>query len=230
MTIGAFIVTKDGAPSIPAVVANLRQFADRIIVCVDSRSADNSLTVARATGAITVTRDIDQNTYESTLNRMVDLLDTDWVSYLHDDELVGPDFIAALPDMLTSRIAWRFPHYNMISDAEYITSQPYWPDHQLRLIPRRMWIERGGWPEHIHASPAWPCEFADVGIFHYKFVWKSLAFRQARLGEWMKEWTLAGGDHYRAFSIHEGRQIATAPVPERLPEQARLVEVNHVSV
>lgn len=227
MSIGAFVVTRDGANLLPPVVACLRSFADYTIVAVDSMTTDDSLDVARACGAYAVMQEVRGHTYESTLNRVVDMLDNDWVFYLHDDELVGPQFIEMLPRLMQSKFAWRFPHYNMLTPEQYITSSPYSPDYQMRLIPRRMWMERGGWPEHIHASPAWPCQFMeDVGIFHYKFVVKSLAFRQQRLNEWCADWAKAKDEHYRAFSIVEGREVEVASPPERMPEQT--FETEHV--
>lgn len=228
MTLGAFIVTCNGAALIPPVVRCLQQFADRVLVCVDSRTTDDTSAVAYNLGADVITHQFKTGSYEDALNVCVGMLNTDWVFSLHDDELVGPAFIDALPGMLALRTGWRFPHYNLWPDeGHHISSAPYFPDAQLRLIPRKMWLDRGGWPERVHSSPAWPCHFADVGIWHYKFLVKSEALRAERLRAWEAEWGPASEDHYRAFSIIEGRKVQTAVVPEPWPLQQ--YEVGHAT-
>lgn len=215
MTIGAFVVTRDGAALITPVVRCLQQFADRVLVCIDSRSTDNTCETALGLGADVITYEFKTGSYESALNQCVAMLDTDWLFYLHDDELVGPDFIDALPRMMQSNTAWRSPHYNLWPDPEhYITTAPYYPDYQMRLIRRGTWIAHGGWTERVHTSPAWPCQFATCGIFHYKFIVKSQALREERLQAWIDEWAPAANDHYRAFSVIEGRDVQVRNVPE----------------
>lgn len=203
--LGAFVVTRDGARLLPPVVECLRAVADEVLVVADARSVDGSLEMARDLEVRAVEMVLHGSSYESTLNAIVrDWLDTDWVFWLHDDELVGPAFAQALPSLMNFDRAWRFPHFNLWPDARhYVATPPLYDDLQLRLVPRRMWLDMGGWTEHIHASPAWPCRVAPCHIWHYKFLVKSLEERERRLASWVDEYPAAGNEHYRAFSIVE---------------------------
>lgn len=212
-TVGAFTVVRDAAHLLRPVVSCLQAFASPVIVAVDDRSVDGSMQAAVDLGALAIDVRLRGASYEHTLNDIVGRhLATDYVFWLHDDELVGPAFLTLLPSLCGSGVAWRFPHLNLWPDARhYITSAPYVGDHQLRLAPRDLWLERGGWPEHIHASPSWPCRFAPCHIWHYKFIVKALSLREERLAAWASEYPRAAEDHYRAFSVVEGREVAIAP-------------------
>lgn len=220
-SVGAFIVTRDGSKRLPAVIRNAQQYADRVLVLVDDRSVDDSAVVADELGAQAFTFHLRQGIAEPGFNECVARLDTDWVFHLDDDELMGDAFIALLPKLLQEQKAWRFPRYHVYPhDGRYLSSNPYYPDWQTRLVPRQMWTERGGWPERIHGSPAWPFAYATAGIFHYKFLLYTREEREARLAQWAAAWPGAAAEHYRAFSIIEGRDVITAAIPEALPLQS----------
>jgi hypothetical protein len=219
-TLGAFVVTRDGANRLQAVIANLQQFADRVIVYIDARSTDDSWNVARMMGVEVISEIPEGGMPEGAFADCVARLNTDWLLHLDDDELLGPDFVARLPRLLHNNIGWRFPRYHVYPDeGQYITSQPYYPDFQMRLIPRKLWNDNFGWPVRAHVSPAWPCSFATCGLFHYKFLLHSREDREARMAQWIANWPGAANEHYRAFSIVEGQTIETAAIPEPLPAQ-----------
>jgi glycosyltransferase involved in cell wall biosynthesis len=219
VTLGAFVVVRDGARMITPVVTCLQQFADQVLVIVDNASVDDTLSVAEEAGARTLNMAVG-GSYEHALNVAVDTLNTDWVFYLHDDELVNRTFIDRLPRMMNEERAWKFPHYNLWPDARhYISSSPHYLDAQLRLIPRAMWIANSGWPEHVHASPAWPTLISTCHIWHYKFLLKSQFMRAQRLATWSTMYPPAANAHYRAFSIVEDLDVTTEPVPEPAPRQ-----------
>lgn len=219
MTIGAFVVSRDDDRLLPVVIRNLQQVADKVLIYVDSRTVDASLEVALACGAKVATGCLEPMP-EGVFNECVRLLNTDWILHLDQDELLGPWLIERIPRMVKTEAAWRFPRYAVYpTEGQYITSDPYYPDYQTRLIPRKIWDEQGGWPARIHASPSWPFHHATAGLFHYKFLIYSRAEREARLAQWGASWPEALNAHYSAFSIYEGRELKTAPIPEPLPMQ-----------
>lgn len=225
-----FMVVRDAEALLPAAIANVRRFADEVLVVVDAASTDGSLAVARRLADRAEFWPVG-GSYESVLNEIAAECEGDWILYGHDDELWTPAFRAALPGMLggfatVDAPEYVFPRRHIVrSDkrggaCRWIIDAPLWPDWQIRLRSRAAWLARP-WPRRVHstpeAQPGW--QYANVPIWHLKFAVKPVALRAARLAVWEQLWSEASSAHYRSFSLPEGLDLRTAEINEAEPEE-----------
>lgn len=227
MSLSHFMVVKDAERLLPAAIANVRRFADEVLVIVDDTTTDGSFAVARAMADRAECWPVG-GSYESVLNEAAALCSGDWVLYGHDDELWTPAFRAKLPE-LTAGFATDeapeclFTRRHVVATASgwrWIIDAPLWPDWQLRLRSLAAWRARP-WPRRVHATPeqgpTW--QYVNVSIWHLKFAVKSAEVRAARLAVWGQLWAEASSAHYRTFSLPEGLDLRTTALDEAPPEE-----------
>lgn len=218
--LSAFLVVKDAAALLPSAVASLRRLADEVLIVVDQASTDNTLAVARDLSDTFRYWAVD-GSYESVLNQAAATCAGDWIIYGHDDELWPPALRAQLPRLMArGPQEWLFPRRHIVgAGREYITTEPWYPDWQLRLRSRRAW-QAAPWPRRVHSSPpAYQRETCHIPIWHLKFAVKTAEARAGRLARWGEMWEPAASDHYRKFSLPEGYGFQTAPVEDMPPEE-----------
>lgn len=216
-----FLVVKDAERLLPAVVANGRRLADEVLIVVDQESQDETLQIAQQLADRVAFWRVG-GSYESVLNEAARLCMHDWILYGHDDELWTPAFRAQLPALLNGPCdEYMFPRRHVIGPGgrEWINSEPWWPDWQLRLRTRHAW-QAAPWPRLVHSVPP-PVnrQQVDLPIWHLKFMVKSTEARAARLARWAALWEPAGNDHYRRFSLAEEYAWQACPLPEDAPEE-----------
>jgi len=221
LDLSVFVVARDAARLLPAVIANLRRLAAEVLVVVDAASVDDSAAVAVRSGARVVTWPVG-GSYESVLNEAAAACHGSWVLYGHDDELWPPDLAAQLPALLQEDAQeFVFPRKHLIGAGErWIVSPPWYPDWQVRLRHRRAW-QAAPWPRQVHSSPA-ACgrRYATAAIWHYKFIVKSAELRAARLARWGELWATSLDDHYKRFSLPENYAWESAALEEAPPAEA----------
>lgn len=225
-----FMVVRDAATLLPSAIANVRRFADEVLVVVDEESTDDSYRTALRLADLAVCWPV-RGSYESVLNEAAEACAGDWILYGHDDELWTPAFRTVLPDMLAGLASadapeYVFPRRHIVRSDErggvcrWIFDAPLWPDWQIRLRSREAWRERP-WPRRVHSTPearsGW--QYANVPIWHLKFAVKPVALRAARLAVWEQLWSEASSAHYRSFSLPEGLDLRTAEINEAEPEE-----------
>lgn len=220
MDVSAFMVVKDAEHLLPSAISNLRRFADEVIVIVDDETVDGTWRVANDF-ADRVERWVVGGSYESVLNEAAALCSHRWTIYSHDDELWTPAFRYSLPLIMAGYSEEvTFPRRHIMTNGrEWITSEPWWPDYQVRLRTKGAW-GRSPWPREVHSSPtAVSREYSAVPIWHMKFVVKSDESRSSRLARWGTMMPDALSDHYRKFSLPNGYKFDLAPVTEVPPEE-----------
>ena len=107
----------------------------------------------------------------------------DWILRLDDDEMPSRALLEALPALTRDREAthilvrrrWLFP-----DGGRYITSHPWWPDVQLRLLRNLPGIWRFGGRLHDPPEVLGARRFSDTSIYHADCVLRSLADRRAK--------------------------------------------------
>ncbi len=219
MSVSAFVITRDSARILPHTLANLRAFADELVVVVDAASADDTAQVAARLADRAEVWEVG-GCPEHVRNEAVALCRGDWLLMADDDELWPPAWQAQLPALLQGRAQeCVFPRKHVLAGARWITSEPWYPDWQIRLRTRAAW-ERYPWPHVPHAVPdAWGRAFVNAPFWHLKFVVQDVQTRLARMTRWGELRADATGEHYRKFALPEEFQWQTAPIDEQAPRE-----------
>jgi glycosyltransferase involved in cell wall biosynthesis len=141
------IITLDEAAHIAAAIDSAR-WADEIVV-VDAGSTDDTVAIARAGGARTVTRDwtgyVDQKEFAA------GLASHDWIFSLDADERIPPPLAAeirAVVDHQPTYTAYRVPRVTFHL-GRWVRTTDFYPDYQTRLYDRRSARWQG---QHVHES------------------------------------------------------------------------------
>lgn len=112
-TISAVILTKNAAATLPACLESIRWVGQ--IVVVDGGSTDGTLRLAQEAGATVVT-DLRTDDFGGLRNAGTDHATGDWVLQLDADEVVTPEFRAALEELLAqppAHAAYKFRRQNI---------------------------------------------------------------------------------------------------------------------
>jgi glycosyltransferase involved in cell wall biosynthesis len=127
------IITRNEAADIGAALASVA-WADEVIV-VDSESTDETVALAKASGARTVVRPwggyVDQKNYAASLAA------NDWILSLDADERVTPALAAEIPAAIgaAGAAAYKVPRVTWHL-GRWIRSTDWYPDYQLRVYDR----------------------------------------------------------------------------------------------
>jgi glycosyltransferase involved in cell wall biosynthesis len=143
------IITLNEAEHIAEAIASV-SWADDIVV-VDSGSTDDTVAIARASGARVEFRAwtgwIDQKNFAATLTKH------DWILSLDGDERVSPELsreIQALLQHDPAIRAYRMPRVTFYL-GRWVRTTDFYPDYQTRLYDRRAARWRG---KYVHESVA----------------------------------------------------------------------------
>lgn len=158
MTLSGLLITRDSARWLPYVLANMRSWADEVVVVVDARSSDAETAHATFETARSLADKVavmDVGGYlERVLNQAAALCAGEWIMRVDDDELMPPDFrsdadyLMGLPwaDYMLQRL-------HLIGDGSLMARAPaLWPDPQVRLRRKQAYIDNP-WPATAHSIP-----------------------------------------------------------------------------
>ncbi|MDZ4835055.1 MAG: glycosyltransferase family 2 protein [Candidatus Melainabacteria bacterium] len=137
MTLSVVIVAQDEERTIGKVIEAIKPIADEVLL-IDSGSTDRTLEIATALGA--ECRHQDWLGYAAQKNLALSLAKSDWVLSLDADEIVTPDLVSEIKEILDSSGGTEYDGYR-IPRVLYIGDVPvrhggFYPDAQLRLIKR----------------------------------------------------------------------------------------------
>lgn len=173
------IITKNEAEHVWAAIDSVR-WADEIIV-VDCGSTDDTVTLARTSGARVEHRDwtgwVDQKTYAH------DLAANDWIFSLDADERMTPELAAEIQALLVSEPPHRGYRMPRVTShlGRWIRTTDHYPDYQLRLYDRRA----GAWQgDYVHESVklSGPRGYLKHELQHYPY--KDLADQLDRINRY----------------------------------------------
>jgi glycosyltransferase involved in cell wall biosynthesis len=137
MALSVVIVAQDEERTIGRVIEAVKPIADEIVL-VDSGSTDKTIEIATALGARCQHQD--WLGYAAQKNFAIDLAKNDWILSLDADEILTPELVAEIKQILVSADAKEYDGYKL-PRVLYIGDTPikhggFYPDAQLRLIQR----------------------------------------------------------------------------------------------
>lgn len=131
------IIARDEERHIGACLASVAGLADEVLVLLDTRTSDQTATVAAAHGA-TVLHEPWRG-FPAQRNRALTLSHGAWVLFLDADERVTPELAAELRAVLHSApdtiSGYWIPRRNLFF-GRTLRGGGWYPDHQLRLLRR----------------------------------------------------------------------------------------------
>lgn len=142
------IITKNEEHNIVGAVKSAFTVASKVIV-VDSGSTDKTVELARANGALVVTRKWDNN-FAAQRNFGDQYVDTDWVLHLDADERIGSELVEDIKAVLTvdKEALYKFTRRNQAFGKEFRFGVLA-PDTVLRMYP----LGKARWVEKVHERP-----------------------------------------------------------------------------
>lgn len=137
MALSVVIVAQDEERTIGKVIEAVKPISDEVIL-VDSGSTDRTMEIARQLGA--KVQHQDWLGYAAQKNFAISLAESDWILSLDADEILTPDLVSEIKQVLADPGAKQFDGYR-IPRVLYIGDQPikhggFYPDAQLRLIQK----------------------------------------------------------------------------------------------
>ena len=224
MSLSVVCLTDFPAPLVNALLGQLRQVADEIILGVDSRVGSAGLG-QYAKWADRLLR------YEYTNNpmRAVAWLHRqcrgDWILRLDGDEVPSPALVAALPELTARRDVlqywiprrWLFPDLN-----SWLNELPWFPDYQNRLVHNdgTLWFEG---ITHTCACETLPARYLEAPLYHLNLLMLTAQERaaKARIYEAKRPGLAApGGGSMNRYYLPE---CYARMVPATVPENDRAV-------
>lgn len=196
------ILSKNGEQRLERLLAEVSQFADQIVVGVDTESGDRTYEIATQFADVVFRF---EHGGELSAARMLifDYADGDWILVLDDDESLEPGLQALLPSLMDNPLATHFwfPR-KWIANAEpyeFLFAPPWYPDWQLRLFRNdRSQVWKPARP-HSGYHVAGPGLFiSQAAILHMERLWCPPHERQAKLEAYrLQGATGAWEGHYR---------------------------------
>lgn len=192
-SLAVIILTKNEEQNIVAVIKNVKQCTNEIIV-IDSGSTDATCELARANGAKVVFREWD-NDFAAQRNFGLQQTAADWVLYLDADERLNAELIAAIKQVIRENKPDK--QYSFIrKSVAFGTEFNYGvllPDQVARLFPR----EDVTWVNKVHERPecSLPLQRLAGHVKHYTYtsweqwekkfcqyttIWAEEAYRRGR--------------------------------------------------
>ena len=232
MSITLVTLTKNGGPRLARLLnwAANRPF-DEVKVFVDSTTKDDSFEMARAAGALAEV--VNVKTIDAALPYCwsTEHIKTDWLLYLHDDELMGQWFDQDIERLMASPYdVYVLPRYNIVDPPEgvhyngphhYIPDRPWYPDYAMRLFRPGHLIGTG----ELHDNPkaAGRISVARPHIFHFDLLDHSREAREAKWRRYLRQGVIevsrkrgVSDDHYRKWCLPEDYEHGIAACDERL--------------
>ena len=177
LTVG--ILCQDNANTLPRLLSQVSPIAEEVLL-IDGGSTDDTPKIASMFSNVRlISRRFDGN-FAKQRNFGMEHLRTEWMLFMDSDELLGPNLIAILPDVLATRFhCARIPRYWLSQEDPplYIEAPKLYPNYQTRLIRNRPEIrfdENRPVHERIRRENRGPRLTLKYSHFlHYCFAWNS---------------------------------------------------------
>jgi glycosyltransferase involved in cell wall biosynthesis/predicted O-methyltransferase YrrM len=208
VTIPAF----NSAGYIENLLRAVREFADEVVIGVDSSSSDATEQIcSRYADKLFRLEPIGSS--ERAIAWINEQCTGDWIFRLDDDEMPSTGLVRALPRLLGER---EYTHYALprrwiIGDGlKWISQHPWWPDWQIRLF--RNIRSLLSYPGHLHSE----CLVQGAGsyvtegsLYHYTLVYHGESRRHEKLQRYEQISPRNSRRHYY-FPLDT---VATRPIP-----------------
>lgn len=174
-------VFSDHAPRrLAAVVAPLRDVADEIVVIVGDRIADADLEPIESVADRTLVAPFPLP-FATNVDWLLEQCSGDWVLRVDGDEVVSSSLVNFLlaGDWHGDATHLRVPRRWLVEEGyEWITSNPWWPDLQLRLIKNEPGVLRVDLRAHVPIVANGPGRILEAPIYHLDLIDRELEPRR----------------------------------------------------
>lgn len=231
MTLSVFCLTDDPGPRVAAIMRQLRDVADEIVIAVDSRRNPGRL----GRYAEVADRLLRYEFADSSLQAVpwiVAQCSGDWLLEIDGDEVFSPTLVERLPELTEARdvFQYRIPCRWLFPDATHYLAQPPWHFNARRLVrndPATLW--HAGL-SHTPFDPVFPAVDLDEGFYHLSLLVNDVAYREAKVAHYLSIKSTHSRrvleDDVTAFYLPErDRRFAAAPVPVPIRDHAAIAEV-----
>jgi hypothetical protein len=211
VTLSVCCLTADPGPRVAAVLGQLRDVADEIVVAVDSR-VDETRLGHHARIADRVIRFEFAPPIERARPWLYGLCSGSWILELDDDEVLSGEFLGQLPDLIADprhQQHW-LPCHWLFPDARHWLDEPPWSFDSNRLVrkdPTTLWVAG---LSHTRADPVFPSSHLERGFYHLAFLLTSDSQRREKVSRY-----LGIDDVHRVPSTD--RDVAEFYLPDEVP-------------
>ena len=212
--VSTLVVTRDGASRLPACLASIQEsgFAEDVVVCVDSRTTDESVAVARSfTQHVHLVRGGHIEMVES---RLASLCPGDFVLRVDDDERLGGDWDKKYFEFLVRcndiTHFWTPCRWVVPPGDQFIASPPWFPDLHMRLYLNNPLII--SCPNRIHEClrvEGRPLVLYDRWIEHLNLVLSPRAEREAKCRRYL---SLRPDHDLSLYYLYEDQSVELMPL------------------
>jgi predicted O-methyltransferase YrrM len=214
LSISLGILVINSADYIEKLLRAGQDFADEIVIGIDSSSTDSTEQICREyADKIFLLEPI--GTSERALAWLNDQCTGDWILRLDHDELPSSGLLEALPRLTSDR---EYTHYWLPrrwifgeSQSRWISQDPWWPDWQIRLF--RNIRSLVSFPGHLHSDyiiQGAGGYFCEGSIYHYDLVYNNKQRRQQKMQQY--EQISPGGSMSDFYFPSE--TVSTRPIPD----------------
>lgn len=217
MALSLCLVARKPAVRVRALLRTLRPVVDEIVLAAD-RTGDPAILDACAELADRRFL-VDPAPLNRHLGWLQEACATEWIVRFEDDEMPGRALLEALPELgrerrLTHQLITR--RWLVGSDQRYVTSAPWQPDYQVRLVRNVPGIWR--FPGVLHA----PIEVLgerrhlDLPVYHFDCLLAPLEVRRAKRDAYTRRGGGAVVDGVEVNCMYTPEDVpgvASAPVP-----------------
>ncbi|HXW05788.1 MAG TPA: class I SAM-dependent methyltransferase [Vicinamibacterales bacterium] len=189
-----------------------RDFADEVVVGVDSSSTDATEDICAAY-ADKLFRLEPIGTSERALAWLNDQCSGDWILRLDHDEMPSAGLVGALPRLMTDRDYTHYwlPRRWVIGPERWIAQDPWWPDWQLRFFRNiRSLVSFPGQLHTDYVVQGGGGYFCDGSIYHFDLVYHSEERRRQKLAQYE---AIAPGHSLPSYYFPDEATVLVRPFP-----------------
>ena len=219
VTLSVCCLTADPGPRVAAVLADFREFAEEIVVAVDSR-VDEARLGHHVGSADRVVRFEFAPPIERARPWLYAQCSGDWILEVDDDEVLSRAFLAQLRELTQDRryLQYWLPCHWLFPDAAHWLDEPPWSFDSNRLVrndPATLWAAG---ISHTRADPVFPSRYLERGFYHLAHLLTDERRRRRKVSHYLgiaDEHRIAStdrdvGDFYLPDRV---RGLRPAPVP-----------------
>ena len=186
MKLSVCCLTADPGPRVAAVLGQLRNAADEVVVAVDSR-VDETRLGHHARIADRVVRFEFAPPIERARPWLYALCSGNWILEIDDDEVMSSSFLNQLPDLIRDSRFWQYwlPCHWLFPDGTHWLDGPPWSFDSNRLVrndPTTLWAAG---LSHTRADPAFPSSYLERGFYHLAYLLTSESQRRQKVAHYL---------------------------------------------
>lgn len=184
-TLSFLVITRDSEKRLDRVLKQSERFnPDDIVVCINDRTVDNTLDIAKKYTDKIYFLNFGGKLYPEVItDKAYSFCSSEWIFKLDDDELIGENFEHVTEKIENSNVnAYWFPRYHCVYDTNhYINCLPWYPDEQMKLFRKDKALPHSKMMDDATKVRGNNIHWYECNIFHMKFLQFN---RQERERKW----------------------------------------------